>query len=157
MHGQAGNGIKMCFASIYQNDKMCRLGCQTEDTLEHIFECETLNSAKTPSLEAVFGSVTNQKEAAAALIIGWPQAEVFMKPTTQVLLRGPDVLEGLQPVCKYLNVNKITIFFVSPFQKQQYSLCKSKLNLNQSLSSNRVLPSKLGDQTDSPHPASQLP
>ena len=66
MRGQTVNGIKMCFASIYQNDKMCKLGCQTEDTLEHIFECEKLNGAKTSSFEAVFGSVTNQKEAAAA-------------------------------------------------------------------------------------------
>ena len=80
MRGQSINGIKMCYKSTFQNVKLCGLGCQEDDTIDHMFKCEKLNLLKTSSFEA----------------------QGFLKPTTQALLLCLEVLEGLQPNCNPL-------------------------------------------------------
>ena len=68
LRGQSINGIKMCFPSSFQNDKMCKLGCQTEDNIEHVFECEKITSGRKVNYSAVFASFDQQKEAVTTFI-----------------------------------------------------------------------------------------
>ena len=69
IRGQCINGVKMCFKTTFENDKYCKLGCQTDDNIEHIFVCEKLKHLKGSSFKAAFKSVNEQKEAVAAFML----------------------------------------------------------------------------------------
>ena len=63
LRGQSINGVKMCAKTNFQNDLLCKLGCQVEDSLSHIFECQKIKSDKNSKFSSVFLSVNKQKEA----------------------------------------------------------------------------------------------
>ena len=66
LRGQCLNGVKMCAKNNFQNDLLCKLGCQVEDTLSHVFECPKLKSDISSQFLSVFLSVDKQKEAVTA-------------------------------------------------------------------------------------------
>ena len=104
IRGQCINGVKMCFKTTFENDKYCKLGCQTDDNIEHIFVCEKLKHLKGSSFKAAFKSVNEQKEAVAAFMLRIATRTGFLE-ATQALLVLWEVLEG--PLS--LHVNKIII------------------------------------------------
>ena len=71
MRASTLNGFKMCFPSVYRNDKQCKLQCLDEDTIEHTFTCHKLkHQDKNPSVHfsAIFASVNHQKNAVSKFI-----------------------------------------------------------------------------------------
>merc|ERR1712127_430888 len=64
---------KMNFRKMYKNDLLCSLKCDSLETQTHIFEdCkpifDKLKLTQTCKLNQVFGTVTEQKEAASIFI-----------------------------------------------------------------------------------------
>jgi hypothetical protein len=71
MRASTINGFKMCFPSLYRNDKQCRLQCQEEDTIEHTFSCHKIKHHEELSpvnFNAIFASVKDQKQAVSKFI-----------------------------------------------------------------------------------------
>ena len=54
--------------SNFQSDKICKLGCQSEDNIEHVFECEKIRSGTKISYSVVFASFDQQKEAVSTFM-----------------------------------------------------------------------------------------
>ena len=65
------NGYKMCFPSVYKNDKSCKLGCLEDDSIDHLYTCviidRTCGKTKT-RFSGVYASLPEQKEAASIFI-----------------------------------------------------------------------------------------
>lgn len=68
LRGQTINGIKMCAKTSFQNDPMCKVGCQIEDTIKHVFECPRIRCEQNSSLSSVFSSIDKQKEAVTSFM-----------------------------------------------------------------------------------------
>ena len=65
------NGYKMCFPSVYRNDKSCKLGCLVYDSIDHLYTCVIIDKScgKTKTrFSGVYASLPEQKEAASIFI-----------------------------------------------------------------------------------------
>ena len=61
------NQCKMYFPTVYENDKLFKLGCTEEDSLSHSFSCHQINMHDI-TLNAIFASIEQQKSAVSVLI-----------------------------------------------------------------------------------------
>ena len=71
MRASTINGFKMCFPSLYRNDKQCRLQCQEEDTIEHTFYCHKIKHHEELSpvnFNAIYANVKDRKQAVSKFI-----------------------------------------------------------------------------------------
>ena len=65
------NSFKMCFTSIHKNNLNYKLGCLSQNSLEHCMHCIILNEHVGRSIESfsdIFESVTQQKQAIKTFI-----------------------------------------------------------------------------------------
>ena len=65
------NSFKMCFTSMNRNNLNCRLGCNSEDSLEHCMRCDVINkyTGRTEdTISSVFKTVDQQKPAIQTFI-----------------------------------------------------------------------------------------
>ena len=73
MRADTINSFKMCFPSVYRNNKTCKLLCsEEEDSISHIFKCKALNKLENntnPQYEAMFSEIISQKQAVSRLMI----------------------------------------------------------------------------------------
>ena len=61
----------MCFPTVYENDKLCKLGCSEEDSLYHSFLCPKIYLHVEHSditWNAIFASIEHQKSAVSVFI-----------------------------------------------------------------------------------------
>ena len=64
-------GYKICFPTVYENYKLCKLHCSEEDSLFHSFSCHQINMHVEHSditLNAIFASIEQQKSAVSVFI-----------------------------------------------------------------------------------------
>ena len=105
LRGECINGVKMCFKSQFQNDKRCKLGCEAEDTIEHIFECGKLSHLRGSSFNACFGRIFEQKEAVTTFIQRMATRTEFLEadhtstPATTGGAGGTDIV-NVYPLCE---------------------------------------------------------
>ena len=62
MRANTVNGFQMCFPNMYKNDTLCKLGCQGEDSITHVFQCEELGPQSSLKYNDIFRSEAKQKE-----------------------------------------------------------------------------------------------
>ena len=83
------NTFKMCFTSMHRNNLNCRLGCLTEDSLEHCMTCTIIDKHVGKSKELfsdIFKQVVQQKQAVKTFIA--------RKNIRTALLEGPGAYQG---------------------------------------------------------------
>ena len=68
MRANTVNGIKKCFPSFYKNDIKCKLGCSSEDTINHIFKCTQLGAPSEIEDEDIFGTPVQQIGAVSVFL-----------------------------------------------------------------------------------------
>ena len=70
MRANTVNGFKKCFPTFYKNDINCKLGCSSEDTINHIFQCTQLGEPSKIRNEDIFGT-TVQQIGAVSVLLRW--------------------------------------------------------------------------------------
>ena len=71
MRAESINGFKGCFSSAYEDTK-CVLGCQAEDTFNHLYLCKVINKytqATNINIDAIYQGIHQQKQAVQEFII----------------------------------------------------------------------------------------
>ena len=68
MRANTVNGFKKCFPKCYANDIKCKLGCLSEDSINHIFQCTQLGVPSNISADSIFGSTKQQIEAVTVFL-----------------------------------------------------------------------------------------
>ena len=71
MRAESINGFKGCFSSAYEDTK-CVLGCQAEDTFNHLYLCKVINKytqATVINIDAIYQGIHQQKQAVQEFII----------------------------------------------------------------------------------------
>ena len=68
MRANTVNGFKMCFPNMYKNDTLCKLGCQTEDSIAHAFQCKELGPKCNVNYNDIFNSEIQQKQVGVKFI-----------------------------------------------------------------------------------------
>ena len=65
------NGYKMCFSSVNRNDILCKLGCKSEDSINHVFTCHMINThggIQGGEYSDIFANIKKQKETVLTFI-----------------------------------------------------------------------------------------
>ena len=62
MRANTVNSFKICFPTLYTNDTLCKLGCQGEDSIRHVFQCEELGPQSNINYNDIFSNESMKKE-----------------------------------------------------------------------------------------------
>ena len=71
MRANCINGYKMCFSSVNRNDILCKLGCKSEDSINHVFTCHMINThggIQGGEYSDIFANIKKQKETVLTFI-----------------------------------------------------------------------------------------
>ena len=62
MRANTVNSFKMCFQNMHKNYTLCKLGCQGEDSIKHVFQCEELGPQSNIKYNDIFRCESKKKE-----------------------------------------------------------------------------------------------
>ena len=88
MRANTVNGIKKCFPTFYKNDIKCKLGCLSEDTMDHIFQCNQLGPPSEKIYEDIFRTTVQQIGAVSEFLQRCSQRSALLADSASQGLQG---------------------------------------------------------------------